>query len=242
MKRALTTTLIIAVLVSSSAGCARLRSSVRLRVEPTERPRTEKVEIGQGLQLRARRDGDALLVQARAVRYCQKLIKQRALGFKVVETRAVGHGLVYQWVMGSLITASGAGLMVYNGMTPALPSDQIDYKTRGWLYSGFITAVGAALLTGSVFQQRSLGVSETPLGERTLTKKGDIFSCKSAPATAGKLRLTLDIGETLKAEVGADGTARFPISPELQQRINAGSRRGTLEALGDWRSQVRVRL
>ncbi|MBP48412.1 MAG: hypothetical protein CMH53_10790 [Myxococcales bacterium] len=236
--------ILVIVMAAMCSGCARLNRQVSLRVEPLQAPQHQVQVIGKGLKLSAQRQGDHLVVQAQAVEYCQKVTKQRALGFRVVRTEPVGRSLLYQWIMGGLITATSAGLMTYNAMSDPPVEDQLqlDYRRRGWIYSGAIAVAGLALLTGSWVQQLSVGIEERPIGKRVLEKKASVSACHHGAAVSGQLRLTLDIGVTLMAQVGADGQARFALTSQLQNRLKAGSRRATLEAIGDWRSQIRVQL
>lgn len=227
-------------------GCAHIRTTRSLRVAALEAPVASVAVVGEGYQLRAKRDGDAVRVQVAAVKYCQRQLRQRAQGFRVTERQAVGKGLTTQWIMGGMITLAGAAILTYNAVNPApAPAEGdlgIDYTKRTYLYAGGISAVGLAFLTGSLVQQLSLGRTEQPLGERVLKKQGSVRPCRAKKATHGTLRLTLSDGHQIEAPVGADGLARIPLPADVEARLTREGRRATVEALGDWRSQKRISL
>lgn len=241
-RRAASVALILSLL--STCACARMDRRVGLRLVPVGTASQRTVVVGKGLSLTHRRTQEGLEVSALAVSYCMPVTSTRVQGFRVVKRAPVGRGLLYEWLMGGLITATGAGLLAYNAAADAPSPDtlELDYRARGWWYAGGITAAGLALLTGAAVQQSSVGVIETPLGQRTVKTEGAVSACRPLPATSGSVRLTLDEGPTYTAELNADGKAVFLLSEQVKEKLARGSRKATLEALGDWRSQVRVKL
>lgn len=227
-------------------GCASVHERRGLRVEPLEKPRPRLDTVGQGYQLRARRMGDAVLVEVAAASYCQQVLQQKARGFRVTERQVAGPSLVAEWVFGGLFVAAGSGIIAWNVTHPAEPAAEGEFApdnaTKANIYGGVIGAAGLALLVGAAVQQASLGVHETELGVQTLEKRGRVFPCKLSKATGGKLRLTLADGLQIVADVQPDGRATLPLPPDLDTRLEGEGRRATLEALGDWRSQTRIDL
>ncbi|MCO4762940.1 MAG: hypothetical protein KC502_15600 [Myxococcales bacterium] len=238
------TLLALIIGLTMGPGCARIAVKRGLRVEPVEAAQSVVKVVGQGYQLRGRRDGQVVRVQVAQVSYCQHNQTQRAKGFRVTERRAVGPGLAMEWIMGGVITLTGAGLITYNQLNPpqVAEGELAVSSTRTWLYSGAIVAAGLGLLTAAFFQQRSLGRSEVAIGMKTLRKQGRVRPCRAKKATGGRLRLTLDSGLQLETDVGPDGMASFALPADIEQRLKTDGRRATLEAMGDWRSQRRLSL
>lgn len=233
------------LLVLTVAGCAHIQERHRLRVEPLEPPQRSVQAEKSGFQLRARRAGPAVIVEARAVQYCRDLVQQRAKGFRVTTREAVGSSLVMEWVMGGLISAAGAGVLVYGARNPPTYRDgELDAggANRTYIGGGVLTAVGIGLLTAALVQQRSLGESERAIGVKLLKKQGHVRVCERTPATAGRVRLTLSDGHQIEADIGADGRAKLVLPADVEARLQRDGRRATLEAMGDWRSQLRITL
>lgn len=235
-----------AVACSLAASCAHVEERVSLRAQALEQPHTTRVEIGSGKGIEGERLEGSVRAQVQDLTICAAETRQRALGFRRVERRTVGQSLLIQWVFGGLFTATGTGLMLAQAQAPPAEEDTLNAARNeriGYLYAGGIAAVGLGLLAGSVWQQWGLGVHETPLGERVLQTRGDQFACARRPATGGRVRLTLPDGLQIEAEAGADGVALVPLPDDVEARLQAeGSRRASLEVMGDARAQVRIGL
>ena len=147
--------------------------------------------------------------------------------------------------MGGLISSAGVGVLAYGVRNPPTyaPGELNASGTDStYLGGGLITAAGLGLLTAAFVQQRSLGDSELAMGVRMLQKQGSVRVCKRGPATSGRVRLTLADGHQLEAKIGPDGRAHLALPTDVEQRLQRDGRRATLEALGDWRSQLRISL
>ena len=237
-------TLCSLLLILQLAGCAQIAETVQLRAEPLGPPVTVRVDTSAGFAVRGERQGDVVEVQIEAVRYCADEQRQRARGFRVTERHAEGSSLTLEWLFGGLLSATGAGLAAYNAANPPDTSaGSLRSASRGYWFAGGIGAVGLALLGGALAQQLSLGKSETDLGERELKKRGHEAICQRQPATGGQVRLTLADGAQIEATADAQGQASVPLPADLEARMaKEGSRRATLEVLGDARAQVRISL
>lgn len=238
---------VVALLCASPVlgGCARINEKVSLRVVPLEQPRRSIVQIGEGYVLRGARVADGVLVQVAAAKYCARRLEQRARGYKVITHTAVGPSLTMEWITGTVFT-SIASLLWWQSfdVAPAASNDtyQPNQSQNLRVYGSGIGLVGTALLVGAVVQTVGLGRREIDMGEKTLKKDGRPRPCQLAKATNGVLRLTLDDGLQLQAQVKPDGTAHFVLPADIDARIAQAGDRATLEALGDWRSQVRISL
>lgn len=236
----------VAAVVALACGCAHVEERVTLRAQALEQPHTTRVEIGTGKGIEGERQGGTVRAVVQDLTICAAETRQRALGFRRIERKAVGQSLVIQWVFGGLFTATGTGLLVAQAQAPAAEADTLNAgrsEQLGYLYAGAIAAAGLGLLAGSVWQQQGLGVHETPLGERVLHTRGDRFACARRPATGGRVRLTLPDGLQIEAEAGTDGVAQVPLPEDLETRLETeGSRRASLEVMGDARAQVRIGL
>lgn len=214
-----------------------------MRVEPLEPPRKTQVSLGSGLGIQGARDGNQVRAQLLVVQYCADEQQQRARGFQRVERQAIGWSLKAEWLFGGLIAATGAGLMAYTAANPPDPTVTVKSQRTAYLQAGAVLAVGVGLLAAATWQQLGLGVHETPLGEKVLTKRGSEYTCGQAPATGGRARLTLADGHQIEGDADASGVALLPLPDDLELRMQTeGSRRATLEALGDPRAQVRIGL
>jgi hypothetical protein len=155
----------------------------------------------------------------------------------------VGYSLVGEWLLGSLVTATGATLLGLTAAYPPEPGVTSKSQTTAWLQAGTVTALGLGLLAGAVWDQSQLGTVRRDLGERELRKRLAERTCSEAPAPATEVRLTLPDGEQLLATTGDDGLATITLPADLETRLEKeGSRRATLEATGDVRAQVRIGL
>jgi len=227
-------------------GCAQISETHRLRVEPLEKPKQRMESLGAGHQVSGKRVGATVQVQVLSVARCQKVLEQRARGFRRTTRRAEGASLKLEWLFGGLFAAAGAGIITYNALDP--PAEEVDGEfspgsaRQAYVQGAAITTVGLALLIGAAWQQWSLGVHETPLGERTLKRAGRIQTCGAPKPGPGRVRLPLDAGLQIEAQAGADGVAIVPLPTDIEARLQKGGRRATLEVKGDWRSQVRMRL
>lgn len=231
--------------VVAAPGCARVHVSRSLRVEPVEAPQKKIAVVGKGFRIHAKRDGAAVRVDVEAVAYCRQHTTQRAKGFRVTQRRAVGPSLMMEWIMGGLISSAGVGTLLYSGLNPPTTTDgelAPGSSMRTWVTGGAITAAGLGLLIGAMVQQHSLGRSEIALGMKTLRKAGTVIACQPKSATSGRVRVTLSDGHQIEAPVGANGVALVPLPEDVEQRLQREGRRATIEALGDWRSQVRITL
>mgnify|MGYP007046927057 CR=1 FL=1 len=232
--------------LAAVAGCAHIHEATRLRVQPLEPARTRSEAAGRGYQISATRQGQLVQAQVMGVARCQQVLEQRARGFRRTIRRTQDSSLTLEWLFGGLFSAAGASIVTYAVRNPAPKEVEGEYSPSGqrqaYAYGAAIGLVGVALLVGATWQQLSLGVSEVDLGERMLKQKGRPQPCgEPAPAPA-KVRLTLGDGLQLEADAGADGLATFTLPEDIEQRLRAEGRRGTLEVKGDWRSQVRIRL
>lgn len=236
----------VALLIGVAPGCARISEVRSLRVAPLEKPRQTTEQRGVGYRLRGARDGAVVRLDVVAVQRCVTITRQHAEGFERTTRQAVGPSLTMQWVMGGLFTLAGAAVAGYNAANPAKPDADgaVSASSAGsaYLQAGIFGGIGVGLLIGSLLQTRSLGVSERPLGRRELQLEGELRTCGSAPATEGKVRLTLPDGAQLEADVGADGKATITLPDDVEQRLQREGRRATVEVLGDWRSQARITL
>lgn len=232
------------LLILHLVGCAQIGETVQLRAQPLGPPTTVRVDTSRGFAVQGERRGGAVEVQIDAVQYCADEQRQRARGIRVVERRAEGSSLLIEWTFGGLLSATGAGLAAYNAANPPdVSAGSLRSEARGYWFAGGIGAAGLALLGGALVQQLSLGKSEIDLGERELHKRGKESICQRQPAQGGQVRLTLPDGAQLEASADAQGKASLPLPQDLEARIEKeGSRRATLEVLGDARAQVRIPL
>ena len=227
----------------AAGGCARISEVSKLRVVPLEKPRRSVVEVGKGYLLRGKRVGDEVVVQVARATYCAGKLEQRARGYRVVKRTSPDHTLTMEWLTGIIFSGVGGWLFATAGGGEAQFVDgeaRVDNSTSQRLYGGGIGLIGGALLTGAIVQTLSLGRTEIDLGERTLKRQGAPRPCKLGKARSGRLRLTLDDGLQLEADVGADGMVRIKLPADIAARIRKAGPRATLEALGDWRSQRRL--
>ena len=177
---------------------------------------------------------------------CRTILEQRAKGFRRTTRRAEGASLTLEWVFGALFTAAGSGIIAYSALAP--PPEEVDGEFtpsgtgQGYVHGTAIGLVGLGLLAGAAWQQWSLGVHETALGERTLKRAGHVRICGQPKPGPGRVRLTLDDGLQMEADAGADGVAILKLPDDIEMRLTEGGRRATLEVKGDWRSQIRLRL
>lgn len=229
--------------VLAAPGCAQLSTQRTLRALPVEAPRSVVVPLGSGFAIRGGRDGDAVVAQVDRVERCADELHQNARGIERTERRAVGYSLVGEWLIGSLVTASGATLLGLTAAFPPEPGVTSKSQTTAWLQAGAVTAVGAAVLAGAIWDQAQVGVQERDLGVRELRQRKAERVCSSAPAASAPVRLTLPDGEQLTGTTDATGVARIALPADLEARLaREGSRRATLEAQGDARAQVRITL
>lgn len=224
-------------------SCARLTEQVTLRAQPLEAPRTVRVQLGERMAVAGAREGDAVRAQVTRLQRCADVQEQRAEGFRRVERHPDGPSLTLEWLFGGLFTAGGAGLIVWTAASPVDTTSSADNSGANYAYGAAIAAVGAGLLAGAVYDQMLTGVHEQLLGEKTLRKEGAEQTCGQAPAATGQVRLTLPDGAQLEAAVDAQGEARIALPADLEKRLTReGSRRATLEVLGDAHAQVRLDL
>ncbi len=234
---------LVVVLCLVLACCARLTEQVTLRAEPLEPPRIVRVQLGERLAVVGSRDGNAVRAQVTRVQRCADVQEQRAAGFRHVERQADGKSLTAEWLFGGLFTAGGLALIGWTAVSPVDLTTSTDNAPANYGYGAAITALGAGLLAGALYDQLQTGGHDEPLGERTLRKEGPEQVCGALPATTGQVRLTLPDGAQLEAAVDATGVARVPLPDDLDKRLEReGSRRATLEVLGDARAQVRLDL
>ncbi len=229
-----------------AGACAKVHVERSLRVQPMEKARESAEERGVGAKVEGKRDGGQVHVQVHAVRRCQTVKLQRAEGFERTTRVAVGHSLTMQWAMGGLFFTSGAGIAAWQWTHPTPPATDglvaPDRSRSTWLQAGAIGAIGVGLLVGSLWQQLGLGTSERSLGVRELRREGRVRDCGPAPPGAARVRLTLPDGTSLQADVDAEGRATLALPEDVEARMQETDRRGTLEVLGDWRSQTRIGL
>ena len=245
LKRTSGVGLIVCLLNGVVPGCAAIEQTSRVRANPLEAPRTHRVPLGPGLAVQGERQGPVVVAKVEVVDWCAIEQLQRADGVRITERTAVGNSLTVEWLFGGLLTATGSGLLAYTAFTR--PTQEVEGElsmpqASGWAYSGGITAVGVALLAGAAWQQLSLGVHETPLGEREMQKRGAAFVCARKPAAAGQVRLTLSDGSQLEAQANESGEARIELPADIDERLKLEGRRATLEAVGDPSAQVRIEL
>lgn len=232
--------LLMALLLMS---CARLNEQVSLRAQPLEAPRTVRVQLGERQAVSGARDGDVVRVQVTRIQRCADVQEQRAEGFRRVERKADGQSLVLEWVFGGIFTAAGTGLLAWTAASPADLETSTDTAPANYAYGAAITALGVGLLAGALYDHALLGVHEESLGERTLRKEGPEQICGQTPGSSGVVRLTLPDGGQIEASVDATGQAVITLPVDLEKRIEReGSRRATLEVLGDAHAQVRLAL
>ncbi len=234
------------LVITSCVGCAQISQTSRLRVDPLEKPRQRVEQAGKGHQVSGKRVGATVQARVRSVNRCRTVLEQRAMGFRRTTRRAEGASLALEWVFGALFSAAGTGIIAYNAMDP--PAEEVDGEfspgnsSQAYVHGTAIGVVGLALLAGATWQQWSLGVHETPLGERTLRREGRVRTCGAPAPGPGRVRLTLDEGLQIEADAGADGVAILPLPDDIEARLQSGGRRATLEVKGDWRSQIRLHL
>jgi hypothetical protein len=224
-------------------SCARLNEQVTLRAEPLEPPRTERVQLGERMAVTGVREGDAVRAQVTRVQRCADVQTQRAAGFRHIERQPDGQSLLAEWLFGGLFTVGGVALIGATAAYPEPTGSGVASAPANYGFGAAITAVGLGLLAGAVYDNSLLGAHEEPLGERTLRKSGPEQVCSQAPAASGQVRLTLPDGAQLEANVDLTGRALLPLPANVEQRLEReGSRRATLEVIGDPRAQVRLEL
>ncbi len=232
--------------VAMLAGCARVIETHSLRARPLESPKMTVVEAEEGFQVRGKRDGAVVRIQVARVRYCKRVTEQRAMGLRRTERRADGHSLLLEWLFGAVLTGTGASVIGYSATHP--PKNEPDAtvnpgnQQQAYLHGGIIGVIGLGLLGSAVWQQASLGITSEELGERVLKSTGLTYPCRATKATAGRVRLTLDDGLQIYGDVDETGHAVVELPDDIERRISAEGRKATLEAIGDWRSQTRIRL
>lgn len=240
------TGLVLLVLLIGPAGCAQIRETTRLRVQVLEQPRQRLQPDGMGYKVSGKRVGMTFEARVSQMARCRRVVEQRALGFRHTTRRAEGGSLALEWVFGGLFTVAGGGIIAYTAGHPPPAEVDGEYSPNGqrtaYAYGAAIGVVGLALLAGATWQQLSLGVHETPLGERLLSRSGRPEACGKPKPASARVRLTLDDGLQLEADAGANGVATFNLPADIEQRLQAEGRRATLEVKGDWRSQLRIRL
>ncbi len=225
------------------ASCARLTEQVSLRAQPLEPPRVVRTSLGERLAVAGTREGTVVRAQVTRIQRCADVQEQRAEGFRHIERQAEGKSLVLEWVFGGLFTAAGVGLIGWTAASPADLETSTDTAPANYAYGAAITALGVGLLAGALYDQSLVGTHEESLGERTLRKAGPEQVCGQTPAAGGQVRLTLPDGGQIEAPVDATGQALVVLPPDLEKRLEReGSRRATLEVLGDAAAQVRLEL
>lgn len=233
----------LAAALLAVSGCAQLSTQRTLRAIPVEAPRPVVVPLGAGFAIRGERSGDAVVAHVDKIERCADELHQNARGLERTERKAVGYSLLGEWLIGSLVTASGATLLGLTAAYPPEPSVTSKSQTTAWLQAGAVTAVGAAILAGAIWDQSLVGASERDLGVRELRRRKAERVCSAAPAAAAPVRLTLPDGEQLTATTDEAGVARIALPADLEARLTReGSRRATLEAQGDARAQLRISL
>lgn len=236
-------TWMLAVQLSCAASCARLTEQVTLRAQPLESPRTVRVQLGERMAVAGVREGSVVRAQVTRIQRCADVQEQRAEGIRRIERHAEGHSLVMEWLFGGLFAAGGAGLIAWTAASPVDLETSADNSPGNYAYGAAIAALGVGLLAGAIYDQAQTGTHEESLGTRTLRKEGPEQVCGQTPALAGQVRLTLPDGAQLEAPVDTTGQARIELPQDLEKRIEReGSRRATLEVLGDARAQVRLEL
>jgi hypothetical protein len=231
---------VLACLLTSA--CAHIEETQTYRIDPLERARTSRVETGLGLGVTGSRQGPAVQAQVFDVTWCALEHKQRARGWKRVERVPVGQSLTIEWVFGGLFTATSAGLMTLNTLSPPEnPELTMRSQSSGYAFAGVVGAIGLGLLTGAIVQQASLGRHDTDMGVKEMVKRDNDFVCKREPAHGGRVRLTLADGMQLEADADQNGLAVLLLPGDIESRLAEG-RRATLEAIGDPRAQVRIPL
>ena len=244
LRRPAWTTLLVAVLTTAAPACAHISETVQLRAVPTGSVTIARVETGSSFAISGAREGAHVRAQVEVVHLCADEQRQRARGIRVAERQAEGSSLTLEWLFGGLFSAVGGGLAVWNTASPPdSAAGSLRSQSRGYTFAGGIGTVGLALLGGALYQQLSLGRSETDLGERELTQRGRESICRREPAREGKARLTLSDGSQVEAAVDLHGEALLPLPDDADARMDKeGSRRATLEVLGDARAQARISL
>lgn len=232
-------------LALSLGSCAKVSHTVRLSATPLEKPRTSIAVVASGYQLRGKRDGKTVKVQVAKANYCTRRTSQKARGFKVIERKAVGPSLVMEWLTGGVMSTAG-GLLIGASLQAPEPTTAAETalhrSTSMRMYGGGFALIGTALLAGAIYQTSTLGREEIDLGVRTLKRDGLAKPCQLTKATRATVRLTMDAGLQLTAEVTATGLATIELPDDIEERIKADGGRSTLEVLGDWRSQRRINL
>lgn len=238
------TSLLLCALTSAAPACAHISETVQLRAVPSGPVTIARVETGSALAIRGTRDGARVRAEVEVVHLCADEQRQRARGFRVSERKAEGSSLALEWLFGGLFAAAGAGLAAWNTVSPPDSSaGSLRSQSRGYAFAGGIGAVGLALLGGALYQQLSLGRSETDLGERELTQRGRETICRREPAHEGTARLTLSDGTQIEGAVDLHGDAVLALPDDVDARMDKeGNRRATLEVLGDARAQARISL
>ncbi len=239
---------IVAVLttVVLLVGCARIIETRSLGARPLEAPRVKVVEIGEGFQVRGKRDGAVVRVQVARVHYCNRVTEQRAIGLRRTERKADGHSLLLEWLFGAVLAGTGASVVAYGATHPPEETPDLTVnlgnQKQAYVHGGIIGVLGLSLLGGAAWQQASLGVTNEELGERTLKRAGLAYPCRQTRAKKGRIRLTLDDGLQIYGDVDETGYAVVELPDDIEKRIVAEGRKATLEAIGDWRSQTRIQL
>ena len=234
---------LIGAVLAGSVGCAQVQQTVKLQAVPLEKPRTSKVVVAKGFLLRGKRDGMQVVAQVAKADYCTQRTEQKARGFRVVQRKSVGNGMVMQWLTGGVLTVGGGFLFAQSLGTPQTGSDPdlaIERTKSLRLYGGGMALIGSALLAAAIVQTAGLGTERTDLGVRVLKRDGLAKPCNLARAAGGTVRLTLDGGLQLTAPVDETGHARITLPPNLDELVKRDGGRATLEVLGDWRSQRRI--
>ena len=233
-------TLVLLLLLCS---CARLTEQVTLRAQPLEPPRIVRVQLGERMGVTGAREGNAVRAHVTRLQRCADVQEQRAEGFRHVVRQPDGKSLVLEWVFGSLFAAGGAGLIAWTAASPVDLTTSADNAPGNYAYGAAIAALGVGLLAGAIYDQSLVGTHEESLGERTLRKEGPELVCGQAVATGGQVRLTLADGTQLESPVDGAGEARIELPADLEKRLEReGSRRATLEVMGDVRAQIRLDL
>lgn len=234
---------VVLVLGLSLSSCAQIAVQRQLQATALEPARTVVVPLGPGLAVRGVREGTAVRATVLRIERCADESHQRARGYEVMTRRAVGYSLLGEWLLGSLVTATGVTLLGLTAAYPPEPGVTSKSQTTAWLQAGTVTALGLGLLAGAVWDQSQIGTVRRDLGERELRKRLAERTCSEAPAPEAQVRLTLPDGEQLLAVTNQDGVAVIALPSDLELRLEKeGSRRATLEATGDVRAQVRIGL
>lgn len=226
-----------------ASHCARLATESQLRAVPLEAPRKVEVKLDDRPAVEGRRVGQKVVAQAWTLHRCGDELRQNARGLQRSETKAVGHSLTAEWLMGGAIFALGGGGVAYTMAHPAAPDEPPANQTSRYMVTVGVAALGAALLAGATVQQLSLGVRETDLGVKELRKLVRERTCGQDVRPREPLRLTLADGKQLETVADDQGRGEFALPDDIDDRHSSeGTDRAVLEGKSDARAQTVLHL